>query len=127
MLQRRKSPRVEVRFPVSCRFKDKAGNRCSFIGLVHDLSLRGMRLSLALPPILDSSESVRYDLPLPHPFTPIHGRAYIRWMKWDEVHHRTTFGVEFMELKDTQNKDLKAIVGELAGEGVAWSLDFQNN
>lgn len=127
MLQRRKAPRVEVRFPVSCRFKDKAGNSCSFIGLVHDLSLHGMRVSLAVPPILDSEAGMGYNLPLPRPFTPIHGRATIRWMRWDPAHHRTTFGVEFRDLQDHQNKDLKAIVGELETEDQGWSPDYQNN
>jgi c-di-GMP-binding flagellar brake protein YcgR len=127
MLQRRKDFRVEVRFPVSCRFKDKAGNRCNFIGLVHDLSAKGMRVSLALPPILDAAEGVGYDLPLPRPFTPIHGRAHIRWIKWDESHQRTTFGVEFCGLNPHQSSDLQAIVGELEAENQAWSPDNQTN
>lgn len=116
MVQRRKHNRVEVHFPVCCRFMDSEGKPFAFIGVVQDLSISGMRVSLTLPPTLEHPKNVQYDLPLPQPFSPIHGQGDVRWIRWDNESHKTILGLEFSALKDVEQADIQAIVNELEAD-----------
>lgn len=111
--QRRRHLRVEVRLPVFCRLTGREGRPLSLLGKAWDLSLSGMRVSLggAFEP---ASPTLDYDLRLPAPFAQLCGNGRIRWVHWEPFSCRTTLGLEFQSLTESQRSDLGTILDELS-------------
>ncbi len=101
--------RKDARFPVQFRSSFSSANSVSGMGILEDLSIRGCRIFSQTP--IKSGTEIELRIAVLSEKSPIHiQRAVVRWSR-DEI-----FGLEFMNLANSEWARLREIVHELGKE-----------
>lgn len=101
--------RKDARFPVQFRSSFSSANSVSGTGILKDLSIRGCRIFSQTP--VKSGTEIELRIEVSPEKSPIHiQRAVVRWSR-DEI-----FGLEFMNLANSEWAKLRASVHELGKE-----------
>ena len=118
MLKKRLNERVEVDLPVICVLEPDQIKGQTAPGRISDLSISGMKFSLALPFRALRSKLIDFILDLPAPFGTIKGHGEIQWKRWDANKRCTSCGIKLSPLSLKHLETLDAIVEEVKSDAV---------